>query len=83
MYPAAVNYCTGFASGAISVEVEIDAAAGKPRLFCIPNPAPTYDQTRAEFAAWLVNNPNRGDEKPANGLFAFLADRYPCPKIKK
>jgi hypothetical protein len=83
MYPAAVNYCSGFVSGAIGVEQQIDAASRRPRMFCIPNPPPTYDQTRADFAAWLVNNSNRSDERPADGLFAFLGDKYPCPKVKK
>jgi hypothetical protein len=35
---AAVNFCEGFAQGAVSVEMQNQAAFRGPKLFCLPNP---------------------------------------------
>jgi Rap1a immunity proteins len=83
MYPAAVSYCVGFAEGAIAVQLRHQAGSRRPKMFCIPDPPPPYDQARADFAAWVTANPGHAEDDPADGLFAYLVDKYPCPNVRK
>ena len=76
---AAVNFCQGFAQGAVAVEMQNLAAMRGPKLFCLPNPLPTRTETLSEFVKWARAAPNRLSEPPADGLFRFLGERYPCP----
>jgi Rap1a immunity proteins len=82
MHAAAVSYCIGFAEGAIAVQLRQQAASRRAKLFCIPDPPPSYVQARADFAAWVAANPAHAEDDPADGLFAYLVDRHPCPKGK-
>jgi hypothetical protein len=80
MGTAAQNFCHGYAQGAVSVEMEEAAASKRPKLFCLPNPAPTRTATIAEFVIWARATPSRLNDRAADGLFAFLRERYPCGK---
>jgi hypothetical protein len=70
---ARVNYCDGFAQGA--VDVELRHATTKP--FCIP-PGTKREVTLHEFATWARAEPSRASDDATSGLFHFLAERYPC-----
>lgn len=72
--PAQLNYCDGFAQGAVDVELQ-HAGATKP--FCIA-PGVKREVTLHEFSNWVRANPSRGSEPAATGLFRFLAERFPC-----
>ena len=76
---AAVNFCQGFAQGAVSVEMQNLAAFRGPKLFCMPNPLPTRTDALAEFVKWARASPDRTAGTPTDGLFRFLSERYPCP----
>jgi hypothetical protein len=76
---AAINFCQGFAQGAVSVEMQHDAASRSMRLFCLPTPLPTRNETLSEFVRWARAAPGRMDGPPADGLFRFLGERFPCP----
>jgi hypothetical protein len=80
MGTAALNFCHGFAQGAVSVVMEEAAASKRPKLFCLPTPAPTRSATLAEFVTWARANPSHLNETPADGLFSFLRQRFPCGK---
>jgi Rap1a immunity proteins len=82
MGTAAVNFCQGFAQGAVSVEMQNLAAFRGQKLFCMPNPAPTRTETLNEFVKWARASPNRTAEPPADGLFRFLGERHPCPQSR-
>ena len=71
--PAQLNYCDGFAQGA--VDVELRHATTKP--FCIP-PGTKREVTLHEFATWVRAVPSRESDDATSGLFHFLAERYPC-----
>lgn len=71
--PAQLNYCDGFAQGA--VDVELRHAATKP--FCIP-PGTKREVTLHDFATWVRAVPSRESDDATSGLFHFLAERYPC-----
>jgi hypothetical protein len=76
---AAVNFCEGFAQGAVSVEMQNLAAFRGAKLFCMPNPAPSRNEALGEFVRWARASPDRLAQPPADGLFRFLGERYPCP----
>ena len=77
---AAVNYCHGFAEGAVDIALSYSAVGPQAhRPFCLPSPAPTHDQAVADFAAWANGDPKRLDQPAVVGLIGFLIYRYPCP----
>jgi hypothetical protein len=80
MGTAALNFCHGFAQGAVSVVMEEAAASKRAKLFCFPSPAPSRTATLTEFVNWARANPARLTGTPADGLFAFLKERFPCGK---
>ena len=78
----AINFCHGFAQGAVSVEMQHDAASRSMKLFCLPNPPPTRTETLSEFVKWARASPNRIGGPAADGLFRFLGERFPCPNAR-
>jgi hypothetical protein len=72
---AKVNFCRGFAQGAITVEL---AHAGDKKLFCFGAPAPSRAKTMSQFAAWVKAAPDRASSPSTEALFKFLAEQYPC-----
>jgi len=76
---AAVNFCEGFAQGAVSVEMQNMAAFRGPKSFCMPNPPPSRNEALSEFVKWARVSPDRMSATSTDGLFRFLSERYPCP----
>ena len=76
---AAVNFCEGFALGAVLVEMQNQAAFRGPKLFCLPNPPPSRNAALGEFVNWARTSPDRLAQSSTDGLFRFLSERYPCP----
>ena len=76
---AAVNFCEGFAQGAVLVEVQNQTAFRGPKLFCMPNPPPSRNQALGDFVNWARSSPDRLAQSSTDGLFRFLSERYPCP----
>ena len=74
---AMVNFCHGFAQGAVDVALH-DAGANRP--FCFPSPPPTRTATLADFVGWVRAAPARSREPAAEGLMQFLSQRYACGK---
>jgi hypothetical protein len=72
---AKINYCLGFAQGAVDVELR---HAGDKKPFCFPNPAPKRIATMTEFVGWVRSLPEHRNETALDGLFKFLAERFPC-----
>jgi Rap1a immunity proteins len=79
---AAVNFCEGFAEGAVSVETQNMAAFRGPKLFCMPNPPPSRNEALNEFVNWARASPDRMAATSTDGLFRFLSERYPCPQSR-
>src|SRR6516225_7711207 len=75
---AAVNFCEGFAQGAVSVEMQNMAAFRGPKSFCLPNPPPSRNEALGEFVKWARVSPDRMSTTSTDGLFRFLSERYPC-----
>jgi hypothetical protein len=72
---AKINFCHGFAQGAISVELR-HSEGKKP--FCFPSPAPTRTATMNEFVGWVRSMPDHRTPPAVDGLLQFLSERYPC-----
>jgi hypothetical protein len=72
---AKINFCHGFAQGAITVEQR--RTEGK-KLFCFPSPAPTRTATMGEFVGWVRASSEHRAPPAIEGLFQFLGERYPC-----
>jgi hypothetical protein len=75
---AAVNFCHGFAQGAISIEMEHQAASRGAKRFCLPTPPPTRNEGLSEFVKWARVSPDRMSLRPVDGLIEFLEERFPC-----
>jgi hypothetical protein len=72
---AKINFCHGFAQGAITVELR-HAEGKKP--FCFPTPPPTRTATMNEFVSWVRALPDHRTPPAVDGLLQFLGERYPC-----
>jgi hypothetical protein len=72
---ARINYCHGFAQGVVDLELQ-HTADKKP--FCFPSPSPSRSATLAEFVSWVRAIPDRRSLPATDGLFKFLAERFPC-----
>src|SRR5215472_7271754 len=79
MGTAAVNFCEGFAQGAVLVEMQNQAAFRGPKLFCMPDPPPSRNQALNDFVNWARSSPDRLAQSSTDGLFRFLSERYTCP----
>jgi hypothetical protein len=72
---ARINFCRGFAQGAIDVELH---HAGDKKPFCFPTPSPSRAETMGQFVNWVRAMPDRRSLPSDEGLFKFLAERFPC-----
>ncbi|MBV8311453.1 MAG: hypothetical protein JO344_13815 [Planctomycetaceae bacterium] len=77
---AAINYCHGFAEGAIIVEEAHEGHRDVRRLFCLPSPPPPHGSEINKFIAWANARPSRLDDPAVDGMFIYLAETYPCPQ---
>lgn len=72
---AKINYCHGFAQGVVDLELQ---RKGDKKSFCFPSPAPTRTATLGEFVNWVRAMPDHRTLPATDGLFKFLAERFPC-----
>jgi hypothetical protein len=76
---AAVNFCHGFVEGAVIVEEANEAHKGARKLFCLPSPRPPRGSELTSFIAWANDQPARLDMPSIDGIFIYLAQKFPCP----
>jgi hypothetical protein len=69
------GFCHGFAQGAID---DAFRRSGDKKPFCFPTPTPSRNATLAEFANWVRAQPERRTLPVIEGLFQFMAERFPC-----
>ena len=77
---AAVNFCHGFVEGAVIVEEANESHKGARKLFCLPSPRPPRGSELTNFTAWANEQPARLDMPSIDGMFIYLAQRFPCPE---
>jgi hypothetical protein len=76
---ASVNFCHGFVEGAVIVEEANEGHKGARKLFCLPSPRPPRGSELTNFIAWANQQPGRLDMPSIDGVFVYLAERFPCP----
>jgi len=77
---AGINFCDGFAQGAVLVEQEHEAGPHSKKFFCLPDPAPSRNEAMADFVKWARASADRLNISAVDGLMGFLGERYPCSK---
>lgn len=83
MMTAAVNYCHGYAEAAVVVEEAHAKQRRARKLFCLPEmPSPPSDAELSSFIAWANADPSRLDQPAIDGMFLYLAQKYPCEPQK-
>jgi hypothetical protein len=80
MMTGAVNYCHGFVEGAVIVEEAHEKQRKARKLFCIPVPLPSHEESLVDFTKWANALDARLDEPAIDGFFLYLAQTYPCAK---
>ena len=76
---ASVNFCHGFIEGAVIVEEANEGHKGARKLFCLPSPRPPRGSELTNFIVWANELPERLDMPSIDGVFVYLAERFPCP----
>jgi Rap1a immunity proteins len=76
----AINYCHGFVEGSVIVEIAHGQQRHARKLFCLPSPPPASDSELTSFVSWANQVPARFDEPAVDGMFLYLAQKYPCTK---
>jgi hypothetical protein len=77
LYTAAQNFCEGFTLGVYSV-LSKEEAAGGVKTFCLPTPAPTRDEAKATYVAFIAATPKAASAVPEDSVLLFLQTQYPC-----
>lgn len=72
---AKINFCHGFAQGALDVERK---RAEETKLFCFPPNPPTRQAVMSEFVNWVRAMPEHRSQSSLAGLFHFFGERFPC-----
>jgi hypothetical protein len=72
---AKINFCDGFAQAAVDVELQ---HSGEKKPFCFPSQPPSRRETLGEFVNWVRSLPEHRSLPATDGLFKFLAERFPC-----
>jgi len=79
---AAINFCQGYVQGAVIVEEAHASQRGGRKLFCLPDPRPPAGSELTRFVAWANEQPSRLDQGAVDGMFLYLAQKYPCGRSK-
>ncbi|HEY1371862.1 MAG TPA: Rap1a/Tai family immunity protein [Candidatus Binatia bacterium] len=72
----AIQMCHGYMVGAFHYE-EAELPA-KERLVCLPQQAPTRNESVAMFVEWAKAHPQYMKELPVETQFRFLTATWPC-----
>jgi Ssp1 endopeptidase immunity protein Rap1a len=78
MMTASINYCHGYAEGAVIVEMAHARQPHGRKLFCLPDPPPSSGTELGNFISWANEDPSRLQQPAVDGMFLYLAQKYPC-----
>ena len=78
MMTGSINYCHGYAEGAVIVEMAHARQPHGRKLFCLPDPPPPSGTELGNFIAWANEDPSRLQQPAIDGMFMYLAQKYPC-----
>jgi hypothetical protein len=73
-----LGFCYGYGAGALDYHRAITPASARA-LFCTPQPAPSFDELRGRYVAWVNAAPANAAMRAVDSIFMFLGATYPCP----
>jgi len=73
----AIGFCHGFGRGALDYHRAVQRPNARP-MFCAGNTNIESSKVRLEYVAWAQAVPARLEERPADSVFRFLMERFPC-----
>lgn len=73
----AIHFCHGFVAGVADYHQSLQQP-GRNMAYCLPEQRPTRNQAIRLFVDWAKANPQRGADRPADGLFRFAQATWPC-----
>ena len=79
-YAQAMQFCHGFAAGALSYHRASQRPGSGPDYCGLPA---SRQEAAGRFVAWARANPRDAGENPANSLFRFLDATYACPRQRR
>jgi hypothetical protein len=74
----AVNFCQGYLVGAYKYYEAAHSGPNAPKFVCLPNPAPSRDETIRMFIGWAKAHPQYMKESPVETEFRFLMEKWSC-----
>ena len=75
---AAVHMCQGFLVGVHQMHQAIADSIGHG-VYCLPTDGSvTRNTAQADFAAWMLANPGKGNMSARDGLLEWAGSTYPC-----
>ena len=77
MTMAAVVFCHGYSVGVYQT-LAAEQAAMNPKLFCVPDSAPSRTETIAAFVNWAKGSPAVLSERAPDAILRYLSQRFPC-----
>lgn len=72
---ARINFCHGFAQGALDA---VRRRAEEAKKFCFPPNPPPRGVVMGEFVSWARALPAHRSQPAVDGLFNFFSERFPC-----
>lgn len=72
---AKINFCHGFAQGALDASRR---RAEEAKKFCFPPNPPSRSVVMGEFVNWVRSLPAHRSQSAVDGLFNFFGERFPC-----
>ncbi len=77
-YAEAVNFCHGYLVGAYHYHNASRSGPNAKQEICVPQPAPSRNDTINNFIAWAKAHPQHHNELPVETEFRFLMTTWPC-----
>jgi hypothetical protein len=80
LYHQAINFCHGYLVGAFHYHEASTSGKEGFKLFCMPDPQPSRNESIAMFIDWAKAHPQYKGEPAVETEFRFLMDKWPCNK---
>jgi hypothetical protein len=80
LYQQAINFCHGYLVGAYQYYEAAGSGPGGIKLVCLPDPAPSRNDSIAMFIEWAKAHPQYRGERPVETEFRFLMEAWPCER---
>ena len=78
LYHQAINFCHGFLVGAFRYYEAVESGPAGVKLFCLPDPPPSRNESFAMFVEWVKAHPQYMKQRAVETEFRFLMETWPC-----